>query len=334
MKIYQDFFHAGQVEGLAQEVENIIGRSNQALIVRNQILKGDYAYESFFQDVNIVSRRDVDSTDAADIVTQVMGETIKIALKRKVGPVDMLAGKFRSLGLSGPDSEKKMSFILGRQVSQQKLRDQINTGLTAAVAALAGQAGVYLDCTGDTIAYAHADNLARALQLFGDMQSRIVCWAMHSATQNDLLRGQISTDAPDPLATALILNATPGSLNRPIVITDSPAFVIPGAATSGSAATPTAYYMLGLTREALEMIETGEDVPDELQRITGGENLSYRYHGEVDYSLGVKGMKWNVTDGGANPDNATLGTSSNWLKAVVNDKNLAGVCIKLSRRAA
>jgi hypothetical protein len=169
----------------------------------------------------------------------------------------------------------------------------------------------------------------------GDKQSNIVCWAMHSASQNDLLRGQIATDAPDQLASALFVSASPASLNRPIVVTDSSAFTNAAQGTSTSASADdvaASWYILGLTKGALELTETGEDVPEELERVSGGENIKYRYQGEFDFSVGIKGLKWDVSAGGANPTDNALGTGTNWDKAVVNDKNLAGVCIKVAAK--
>ena len=37
------------------------------------------------------------------------------------------------------------------------------------------------------------------------------------------------------------------------------------------------WYIVGLTRGALQINETGEDVPEALDRVTGGENILYRY---------------------------------------------------------
>jgi hypothetical protein len=42
----------------------------------------------------------------------------------------------------------------------------------------------------------------------------------------------------------------------------------------------------------------------------------------------VKGYRWDVTNGGANPDDSSLGTGSNWDRAATSDKDLAGVVLK------
>ena len=55
--------------------------------------------------------------------------------------------------------------------------------------------------------------------------------------------------------------------------------------TSASAADVAAsWYILGPTKVALEITETGEDVPEELERVTGKENVNHRDLGEFDFS--------------------------------------------------
>ncbi|MBT7161567.1 MAG: hypothetical protein HN849_16690 [Victivallales bacterium] len=44
------------------------------------------------------------------------------------------------------------------------------------------------------------------------------------------------------------------------------------------------WYILGPTKVALEITETGEDVPEELARVTGKENVNHRDLGEFDFS--------------------------------------------------
>jgi hypothetical protein len=61
--------------------------------------------------------------------------------------------------------------------------------------------------------------------------------------------------------------------------------------------------------------------------VTGLENIGYRYQHEYAYTIKVKGFRWDVSGGGANPTDGALGTTTNWDKAATSDKNLAGVRI-------
>ncbi|MGH9339528.1 MAG: major capsid protein, partial [Acidobacteriota bacterium] len=57
-------------------------------------------------------------------------------------------------------------------------------------------------------------------------------------------------------------------------------------------------------------------------------NLVMRIQGEYAYNLRLRGFAWDVTNGGANPTDSALGTSTNWDKAATADKSLAGIRIK------
>ncbi|MFN6203939.1 MAG: major capsid protein, partial [Acidobacteriota bacterium] len=64
------------------------------------------------------------------------------------------------------------------------------------------------------------------------------------------------------------------------------------------------------------------------EEVTGGEQIVNRIQGEYAFNGGVKGFRCDITNGGANPDDTSLGTGSNWDKAVTSDKDLAGVVLK------
>jgi len=61
--------------------------------------------------------------------------------------------------------------------------------------------------------------------------------------------------------------------------------------------------------------------------VTGVGHLLMRIQGEHAFNVGCKGFKRDVTDGGANPTDTALGTTTNWDKDVTEDKNLASVRI-------
>ncbi|MNE45483.1 hypothetical protein D3C80_1397680 [compost metagenome] len=97
-------------------------------------------------------------------------------------------------------------------------------------------------------------------------------------------------------------------------------------AGSGSAAT-TDYMTLGLTVDGLK-VENTEEEELVIENVTGKENLITRLQGEFAYNMGVKGFKWDIGNGGANPNDATLGTGSNWDAVRGSHKDFAGVIIQ------
>ena len=93
-----------------------------------------------------------------------------------------------------------------------------------------------------------------------------------------------AADVPALFAKISALNEE--AKNHRPVVTDAPVLVnaAQGESTSNSAAAAASWYILGPTKVALEITETGEDVPEELERVTGKENVNRRDLGEFDFS--------------------------------------------------
>ena len=91
-----------------------------------------------------------------------------------------------------------------------------------------------------------------------------------------------------------------------------------------SVSSGTDYYTLGLTAGALKITETQ---PEELVTDvkTGLEQLVLEIQGEFAFNIRIKGYRWDVSNGGINPDDSALATSTNWDKAVADSKNGPGV---------
>ena len=163
--------------------------------------------------------------------------------------------------------------------------------------------------------------MVSGLALMGDRADRIVAWVMHSKPYYDLVKEQIAAKI-DGVANFNVQTGTPITLNRPVLVTDSASLKV----TSGSPAV-TDYYTLGLTANGVlcEVTETSDIVIDD---VTGGENIITRLQGEFAYNVGVKGFKYDVGNGAANPNATALGTGSNWDLAASDLKSVAGVVLK------
>ena len=313
--IYPELVHGGLVETLQQNTDafNAASRNTIRLVTRDRL--GDFSQESFFKNItNLVERRQVDSSPANPAVTpkeMPKDEFISVKLNRRIGPVDQTLDSFRKIGQS-PDFEV-ISFTLGEQVAKAVQVDWLDTGLESVVAALLAQAGVAIGPS-PQLGTIETTDLVDALALFGDKASAISMWVMHSKVYYDLVKEQINLNV-DGLSNFNVASATPVTLNRPVLVTDSAALV------NGSD-----YYTLGLTENAV-VLEESEDTLIHTDVITGKENIVTRMQGEYAFNAGVKGFKWDVANGGVNPDSTALGTGTNWDKAVTFDKDLAGVVL-------
>ncbi|WP_448043803.1 major capsid protein [Bradyrhizobium liaoningense] len=317
-KIYQEYLKTRAAETLQQQADVFNAAVNGAIILRTVEKPGDYEYESFFKDIaNLVSRRDNTSTSAATKLSMAQDEFVRVKLSRKIGPVDMARDAFRKW--MGRYDATEFSGILGEQIAVAQQLDMANSALLAARAALVNvSSGALMHTASTTTTTA---DLIDALAKFGDRADRIVAWVMHSKPYYDLTKSQVTANITG-VSNFNVQTATPVTLNRPVLVTDSDSLKV----TTVSPA-ETNYYTLGLTANGVlcEVTETNDVVVDD---VTGLEVLMTRLQGEFAYNLGLKGFKFDVANGGTNPNATAVGTGANWDKAATYDKALAGVVLK------
>lgn len=316
--IYQEEFYGGQYEALTSLVDVFNGASAGAIQMTAQDMKGDYGKESFLKEISsLVTRRDLTSVSSASDLPMTMDEYISVKVNRKIGPVAQTMNAWRKLGASPAE----MSFQLGRMIGEAKAKDMIYTSIKAANAAISGQAGANVDKSAASPTTLTHTYLVNAMALRGDKANDIVAWVGHSKAYFDLV-GQTLTDKITNVADTVIYGGGPGTLGKPFIVIDSADLV-------DLASTPDDYFVLGLTSGAVRCIESEEqELVSEV--VTGLEQLAVRVQGEYAFNLAVKGFKWDVSNGGANPTDANLATSSNWDVAGTSDvKRLAGVRLKV-----
>lgn len=321
-KIYDEFTQSGWVETMTQMSDAFNAASAGAIVLTAETRKGDVDYESFFKDTaNLVTRRiNTGSGSTSDVTDKSLdqGELAGIKLNRKIGPVAQTLDAFKKIQ-KGPFDKDALNFAVGVQSAKGAQVEQLNTALRAVRAALAAQASVsYTVPTNGTLATA---NLVSGLALFGDAASQVKIWVMHSKPYYDLVQQQIAANITG-ISSMNIASASPVTLNRPVLVTDSPALAV----ASGSPAV-TDYYTLGLTDGAVTLDDSEEEtIVTEI--ITGKENLLVRFQGEYAYNISMKGFSWDVANGGKNPSDTAIGTAGNWDPQFASFKDWAGIVIK------
>jgi hypothetical protein len=319
-KVYQEYLKTRAAETLQQQADVFNAAVNNAIIMRTAEKPGDYEYESFFKSITgLVSRRDNTSTSDASKLSMAQDEFVRVKLNRKIGPVDQSRDSFRKL--FARYSEMEFSGILGQQIAVAQQLDMLNSTLLATRAALVNVSGGAMMYTVPSSGTVTTTGLVDTLAKMGDRADRIVAWVMHSKVYFNLVKEQI-TQKIEGVANFNVQTATPITLNRPVIVTDSPSL----KTTAGSPAVDT-YYTLGLTANGAlcEVTETSDIVIDD---VTGKEVLITRLQGEFAYNVGIKGFKYDVGNGLANPNDTALGTGTNWDIAVSDNKQLAGVVLK------
>ena len=315
--IYPELVHGGMVETLVQNTDAFNAASLNTIRLVTQRRRGDFHQESFFKNVSsLINRRDVNVSPANPTVASSpvpVDENISVKLNRRVGPVDQTYDSFRKLGDSA-DLEV-LSFLLGEQIAKAMQVEMLDSGLRSVVAASTANGTLIHTASAGLI----TDSLVSGLALFGDASNRVSMWIMHSKPFFELIQAQITANI-DGISNFNIAQASPVTLNRPVLVTDSAALV-------DASVSPQKYITLGLVESGVVM----EDSEEELMYtdvITGKENIVARLQGEYAYNVGCKGSKWDVTNGGVNPNDAALGTSTNWDIIMDDVKDLSGFAIR------
>lgn len=315
MVIYHAEFQTGLIESLTQFLNAFNEASRGSIRLVPNALKGHYNKYAFFKDIaGLVTRRDITSVSSVTPLAMTQDEVIGVKINRKVGPVSQTLDAIMKVGMT----EEEASRAFGKLAGEHKMRDMLNTGLIALEAAIQSVPSMNLDITAETVKTTTTQTMQSAIARMGDNGQKIVCWAMHSKPHYDVL-GQLLTDKVTGLADIVtIQGAIPALLGRPGVITDSPAL------TDGNGSLADTFNILGLVRDAL-LIEESE--PDRFftEQVGGLENLVRTWQSEYAYNITIKGKKWDIANGGINPTNAALGTTTNWDTVVTDEKNTAGV---------
>jgi hypothetical protein len=316
--IYQPQFWSGVIEVLQRQTGVFNEASQGALIMEGRFIKGDYEQQSFLKYTgSLVVPRDTTSTATVTDIALNQGEMVGVKVNRRIGPVAMSNDAFRKAGFD----PKVFSLQVGEQVGPEIMGDYSDSLINSVAAAVKAITALNYDATADTLKTMNHAILPKAFQKFGDRASRLLAFVMHSKPYYDLV-GQAIADKIVNVADLAIAQGSTATLGRPVVITDSPSLTNLDA--SGNI---TSYNTLVLSAGAGTLTESEErDV--ELQRVTGLANLVNRLQGEHAFNLAVKGCAWDITNGGKNPSNTALGTSSNWDKVVNDNKQMPGVLIK------
>jgi len=288
-QIYHEEFFGGFNEVVQQNSNVFNAASANAMRLVPRMLKGDYEKESFFKSIEtLVSRRDPTSTSDATSQKLEQGELVGVKLNRKIGPAEQTMDSFKKIQVD----PMEFSFILGQQAGEEALRDYVNTGaLSVSTAIQAMSPTMIVDKTGESDPNLSAQYLINAMAKMGDRAQRIRAWVMHSKPWFDLMEGQVS-DKVTNISDVVIYGGSPGTLGRPVIVTDSPYLVNYQTVTDSPAGDN--YIVLGLTENAVVMNQSEEEsiLSD---TVLGKENIIMQYQGEYAYNIRIKGFSMLIT---------------------------------------
>jgi hypothetical protein len=316
-KLYDEYVHTRINELLAQNGDAFGAASAGAMRMSTRSIKGNFEYNSFFQNIGaaMATRRDLTSVSGQTDTPMTQAENISVKLNRKLIPIAQTRDAFRKI--FGQYSQTEFSGLMAEQYANAMQLEMLNTGLAACVNCLHNNTASY--ATDSSLGTISTNSLFTALSKFGDRADRIVAWVMHSKPYFDLVKSQAAANITG-VSNFNVATATPITCNRPVIITDST-----GLINNLTSPDLNNYMTLGLTADAI-VVENSEEQEIVLQDVTGLENLVIRIQGEFAYNLSIKGFAYHVA-AGANPTATTLGTNTSWDAAYASVKDRAGVAL-------
>lgn len=309
MKVFNQQLQTMTIETLAQQVEKFNAASAGAIVLTNQGFEGDYRFENFFASLHAAQRRvdryGTNSTASPTNLAQLQEIGVKVA--GGFGPIAWEPSQL-SWVMANPAAALE---AISRNLAEAIMKDQLNTAISAAVAAIEAQgtANVYDTNTGP-ITYADI-NLAHAK--FGDSSSLLVADIMDGTQYHELV-GQNLTNSAQLFNYQGVLVVE--MLGKRVIVTDAPALRETGTGADAK--------VLSLVQGGVTVYD-GSDLITNIETSNGNQRITTTMQADYAFGVAVKGFQWDTANGGKSPTDGDIATGSNWDKVATSAKHTAGV---------
>lgn len=306
LTIYNSEAQTAYLERQQDVLDVFNAASRGAIVLRNEAIVGDFDKSTYYKNTGTIGDRDVNSTADATLAGIGQGERVGVKYAWKYSPIAVTEESFkrRARNLS------EFSQLMGSELADAELAHNIGVAVGSLSAAVSNNSAMSIG-TAD-LASNGVKVLTKGLRAFGDRAERVVIWCMSSGVYYDLVDKAID-DKVFNEDFAVIHGAQPGTLGRPVLVSDK-------------FADDTIY---GLQAGAITLTES--QAPGvRLWQINDKENLALGFRAEGVVNIDLMGYSYK---GSANPTMANLKAKSNWIKYAADDKSTAGVVIDTTAAA-
>lgn len=306
-QVFNDYAYNAFMVTYQQEVNLFNQATNGAIVLASAGFAGDFHEKAQFENLaSLVGNRNAASTNAA--TEHALKELLKVDVKVGFGTPNI---SYTNTAFDYTQRDPaEAGRVFGESLAEGALAYQLNSVLAAGVAALDDT-----DITYDgTAGVASLESLNLGAGKFGDRQSAIVAWVMHSKSITDIYGQSLANS--NQLFEFGTVRVTQDGFGRPLIMTDSDALHFDNTGTEN-------YHQLGLVAGGLSVEDQGDlrtyNVTD-LSEVNAKQLLK----AEGTFGIGVKGYTWNTAF--AKPTDVTLATPANWTRiADLGHKDVAGV---------
>lgn len=308
MKVYNDDIVGTTIELLGQKTDQFNAASGGAIVLSTAAWRGDFSRESFFNQIASAKRR-VDryaaiATQAPTELTQ--GEHVGVKVAGGFGPVLFEPAQMTWLNEDPASAIRAIS----EGFSDALLADQLNTAVGSAVAAVSGQAALVNDVSATGGLTLNVLNNSHAK--FGDQSQLLVTDVMTGAAWHKLIDKAL-TNSSQLFASGNVMVVD--ILGKRYVISDIPALY--------EAGTPNKSKVLSVVANGI-IVDNTSDIISNVDTSNGNTRIQTTWQADYTFGLKLKGYSWDVANGGKSPLDAELFTSTNWDKAVAENKHTLG----------
>lgn len=312
MKVYNDEIVGTTIELLGQKTNVFNASSGGSIVLSTTQWRGDFSKESFFNQIASARRRvDRYATNAAQAATALtQGEHVGVKVAGGFGPV-----LFEPSQLSWLNEDPAAAIrAIAEGFSDALLQDQLNTAVAAAVAAVSGQTTLVNDVSaGSSGAGAMTLNALNGSHAkFGDMSQMLVADVMTSAVWHKLVDKAL-TNSNHLFASGNVLVVD--VLGKRYVVSDIPALYETG--------TPNKSKVLSVVANGI-VVDNTSDIIANMDTTNGKKRIETTWQADYSFGLKLKGYSWDTANGGKSPEDAEIATSTNWDKAVAENKHTLG----------
>lgn len=295
MTVYDRLAQTSYYETIQDNLAVFNAASNGCIILDSVNIEGDFDKSAFFTLPDNMADRDVNNTD--DIAANGLGtdEMIGVKYPWAFTPTAATEEAFKRVAKS-PD---EFALLFGERLAETFMQRAIAAAFASLDAAIEGNAAMSV---GGVWATDHKKVITKALRPYGDMANKVSLLAMDSTQYFNMVDDAIAEKVYEE-AGFVIYGGMPGTMNRPVLVTDrAPASKV-----------------FGLTQGAVTITES-QETGVITERKGGKTNIVRSFQAEGAFNVEVEGYKYA---GAANPTLAALGASASWTKYAASDKATA-----------
>jgi hypothetical protein len=310
MQVYDKAIKTVAIELVAQNIDAFNAASGGALLLSTEGFEGDFMKQSQFAGIS-GAFYDVDRYAAPSNQSGLdLSEIEKVSVKTAGGAkINLTPSDFTWM----ETSEQAAILAIATGIANGILADQLNKALLSAAAAIGNNSSANLDISGTAGISQSGINAANGL--FGDRSQALSTIFMNGAGRTSIIGENLANASTlFNAGNVTVLNV----LGQLVVVTDSPAFYVPGTPNEGKA--------LMLQAGGVTVGNT-TDIVTNLERTNGQSPIQGSYMVDYAFSIGIKGYAWDMANGGKSPVTGDLGTGANWDQYVDSVKDTAGVLL-------